>query len=207
MGYREFTLAKAKASFGLVLDETQNLFQQISGVEPSAILTQTLNENLALATAINSEKARSEFLIAPILAEVRRQLDYRISLFSGTEFTLDAAQGLAGYCDFIISAAQEQYFITAPVVTIVEAKNENIVSGLGQCAATMVAAQYFNQQSDSCIDQVYGVVTSGTAWKFLTLKQTQLCIDATEYYIKDEVGKILEILIQPLRQYLLMPVS
>lgn len=71
----------------------------------------------------------------------------------------------------------------------------------------MVAAQYFNQQNESGIDQVYGVVTSGTAWKFLTLKQTQLCIDATEYYLKDEVDKILAILIQPLRQYLLMPIG
>lgn len=207
MGYREFTLAKAKAAFGLSLDETQKLFQNVDGIIPSEILIQTLEENFALATAINSEKARSEFLIAPVLADVRRQLNYRVGLFSGTEFSVDATQGLTGYCDFIISAAQEQYFITAPVVTLVEAKNENIVAGLGQCAATMVAAQMFNQQSESNIDQIYGVVTTGTAWRFLTLQQSRLSIDATEYYLKDEVAKILAILIQPLRRHLLVPVG
>ncbi|MEM6425153.1 MAG: hypothetical protein AAF728_08345 [Cyanobacteria bacterium P01_D01_bin.128] len=202
MGYREFTLAKAKASFGLVLDETKSLFQQVSGIQPSAILAQTLEENLALATAINSEKARSEFLIAPVLAEVRRQLNYRIGLFSGTEFSLDAAQGLTGYCNFIISASQEQYFITAPVIAVIEAKNDNIVAGLGQCAATMIAVQLFNQQDESDIKQVYGAVTTGTVWKFLALQEKRLSIDATEYYLKDEVDKILGILIKPLHHYL-----
>jgi hypothetical protein len=43
------------------------------------------------------------------------------------------------------------YEIDAPVVTLVEAKNENIKSGLGQCIADMVAAQCFNQQKETPI--------------------------------------------------------
>jgi hypothetical protein len=69
MAYSDFTLAKAKNTFGLTLDETRNLFRNIPGVQPSDLLTRLLEENLPLATAINSEKARSEFLIAPILSE------------------------------------------------------------------------------------------------------------------------------------------
>jgi hypothetical protein len=165
-------------------------------VQPSDLLQRVLDENLTLATAINSEKARSEFLIAPILSEVRRQLDYRIGLFSGTEFNVDAAQGLSGFCDFILSASPEQYFISAPAVTIIEAKNENMIAGLGQCAATMIAARIFNQRAENDIHVIYGAVTTGTSWKFLTLEQNILCIDAIEYYI-NAVDKILGILLQP----------
>lgn len=148
--------------------------------------------------------AYSDF--TPILSEVRRQLDYRISLFSGTEFNIDSAQGLSGFCDFIFSASQEQYFISAPVVTVVEAKNENIIAGLGQCTTTMVAAQIFNQRSGNDIEVIYGVVTSGTAWRFLTLENSILCIDSIEYYIK-EVDKILGILLQPFQKLVLTPSS
>lgn len=198
MAYSDFNLAKAKNTFGLTLDETRNLFRNVPGVQPSDLLTRLLHENLPLATAINSEKARSEFLIAPILSEVRRQLDYRISLFSGTEFNVEPAQGLSGFCDFLLSASSEQYFISAPVVTVVEAKNENIIAGLGQCAATMLAAQIFNQRAGNDIEVIYGVVTTGTNWKFLTLEQSTVCIDSIEYYIK-EVDKILGIFLQPFR--------
>jgi hypothetical protein len=130
MAYSDFTLVKARNAFGLTLDETRNLFRDVVEVKPSDLLQRVLDENLTLATAINSEKARSEFLIAPILSEVRRQLNYRIGLFSGTEFNVDPAQGLSGFCDFILSASSEQYFISAPVLTVIEAKNENIIAGL-----------------------------------------------------------------------------
>ncbi|MFH7025942.1 MAG: hypothetical protein ACHBN1_11190 [Heteroscytonema crispum UTEX LB 1556] len=199
MAYSDFTLAKARDAFGLTLDETRNLFRNVAGVQPSDLLQRVLDENLTLATAINSEKARSEFLIAPILSEVRRQLDYQIGLFSGTEFNVDATQGLSGFCDFILSASREQYFISAPAVTIIEAKNENMIAGLGQCAATMIAARIFNQKAENDIHDIqiiYGAVTTGTSWKFLTLEQNILCIDAIEYYI-NAVDKILGILLQP----------
>jgi hypothetical protein len=196
MAYSDFTLVKTRNAFGLTLNETRNLFRDVVGVQPSDLLQRVLAENLTLATAINSEKARSEFLIAPILSEVRRQLDYRIGLFSGTEFNVDPAQGLSGFCDFILSASSEQYFISAPVLTVIEAKNENIIAGLGQCAATMVAAQIFNQKAGSEIKVIYGAVTTGTSWKFLTLEQNILSIDAIEYYI-NAVDKILGILLQP----------
>ncbi|MBN3896375.1 MAG: hypothetical protein HWQ41_14245 [Nostoc sp. NOS(2021)] len=201
MAYSDFSLAKVRNAFGLTLEETRNLFLTVEGVQPSDLLKRLLDENLTLATAINSEKARSEFLIAPILSEVRRQLDYQISLFSGTEFNVDPTQGLSGFCDFILSASGEQYFISAPVVTVVEAKNENIIAGLGQCAATMIAAHIFNQRAGNEIPVIYGAVTSGTAWKFLTLEQNTVCIDSIEYYV-NSVDKILGIMLHTFKSSL-----
>ena len=200
MAYSNFTLAKAKEDFNLTVDETQNLFADVAAVNPSDILKVTLAEYIPLATAIATEKARSEFLIAPILTEVRRQLNYQISLFSGTDFNVDFDQGLTEYCDFLISASREQFFISAPVMTLVEAKNENIIGGLGQCVAEMVAAQIFNQRQGLNIPVIYGVVTSGTAWRFLTLNGNLVCIDLVEYYIK-EVDQILGIILTPIQAY------
>lgn len=202
MAYSNFTLAKVKEDFGLTVDETQNLFADVEAIKPSDILSVTLQEYIPLATAIGTEKARSEFLIAPILSEVRRQLNYQISLFSGTDFNVDIEKGLIGYCDFLLSASREQFFISAPVITIVEAKNENIIGGLGQCVAEMVAAQIFNQRKGIDIPVIYGVVTSGTAWRFLTLNETNVCIDLVEYYI-NQVDKILGIILKPIQAYLL----
>jgi hypothetical protein len=200
MTYSNFTLAKVKEDFGLTVEEIQNLFADIEAVKPSEILTVTLQEYISLATAIGTEKARSEFLIAPILTEVRRQVNYQISLFSGTDFNVDFEKGLLGYCDFLLSASREQFFISAPVITIVEAKNENIIGGLGQCVAEMVAAQIFNQKKEIDIPVIYGVVTSGTAWRFLTLSENTVCIDLVEYYI-NQVETILAILLSPIQSY------
>ncbi|GAB4470771.1 MAG: hypothetical protein OHK0037_29680 [Elainellaceae cyanobacterium] len=196
MAYSDFTLAKVKSAFGLTTQERGSLFASIPAVSPSPALSQTLTEFTTLATSIGTEKARSEFLIAPILAEVRRQMHYRIALFSGVEFNVDAARGLQGFCDFILSASAEQLYIDTPVMTIVEAKREDIVGGLGQCIATMVAAQIFNAERDQPISRIYGAVTSGTNWRFLMLEETTVWIDSPEYYIS-QIGQILGILMQP----------
>jgi uncharacterized membrane protein (DUF485 family) len=201
MAYSSFTLAKVKEDFGLTVDETQDLFADILGVQPSELLTFTLAEYIPLATAIDTEKARSEFIIAPVLSEIRRQVNYQVSLFSGTDFNVDIEKGLQGYCDFILSCSAEQFYINAPVITIAEAKNEKITLGFGQCIAEMVAAQIFNQSAGNKIDKIYGAVTTGTAWRFLVLKERTVLIDQLEYYIK-EVDKILAILLQPIQAYL-----
>jgi hypothetical protein len=200
MAYSDFTLAKVQATFDLIIAENRHLFRDICGVQPSQRLLTDLVENKPLAIAINSEKARSEFLIAPTLAEVRRQTHYQSSLFSGVEFNVDADQGLRGYCDYILCRSQEQYYITSPVVIVIEAKNENIIAGLGQCIATMVAAQLFNQQHSQLefAEIIYGAVTTGTNWKFITLQGRQVYIDVDEYYI-NQLDLILAILLQPLQ--------
>lgn len=202
MSYSEFTnLSKVQSKFNLNLQEKLKLFTEIIPVTPSQYLIDTLEEYLPLATAINTEKARSEFLIAPILAEIRRQVNYQISLFSGTEFNVDINQGLSGYCDYLISCSSEQYFINVPVITVVEAKNENIKGGLGQCIAEMIAAQIFNEKENHPIKTIYGVVSSGTTWKFLTLENNTVSIDQSEYYI-NQIEQILGIFLTPIKDVL-----
>jgi hypothetical protein len=198
MSYSDFKLNQLVKDFGLIIEESSNLFANISSAQPSPTLVALLRENIDLAVAINTEKARSELIIAPVLLEIRRQLNAQISLFSGTDFTVDPDKGLSGVCDFILSKNPEQLFIRVPVVTVVEAKNENLKSGFAQCIAEMIAAQIFNQQEGNHATDIYGVVTIGTTWRFLKLHQTTIEIDLSEYYIKTDLDKILGILLNAL---------
>ena len=193
MSYSDFTLAKVKKYFNLTTVENLDIYSNVAELECSPLLKEILRYNLPLALGSNSEKARSEMIIAPILVDLRRQLQERVNLFSGIEFDVDKDKGLNGFCDFIISESPEQLFINAPVITLVEAKREDIMSGLGQCVAEMVAAQIFNEREGNDIPVVYGAVTSGTNWKFLRLEEQVIEIDLIEYYLSD-VNKILGIL-------------
>lgn len=98
-----------------------------------------------------------------------------------------------------MTASSEIYEVSCPVITVVEAKNENIKGCLGQCIAEMVAAQRFNARSDKNFP-VYGVVTTGMIWKFLRLEERTLWIDQEDYFIK-EIGKLLGILSSPFQSY------
>ena len=146
MAYSDFDLRKVRKEFGLQIDEQPELFADVPPVQPSVILVNTLAETAHLAIAINTEKARAEMLITPVLLEIWRQAQSHISLFSGTEFNVDAERGLTGYCDYILSRSKEQLTVNAPVVMIVEAKNENIKGGFAQCLAAMLAAHRFNER-------------------------------------------------------------
>ncbi len=169
------------------------LFASLPEIECPLLLAEVLRESVPLALATNTEKARSEMIIAPILIAIRKYLNNQISLFSGIDFSVDIALGLNGNCDFIISRSPELLILNAPVVTIVEAKQENINAGLGQCVAEMLAAKLFNEREGNNIQTIYGTVTTGTNWKFLKLIGQVVEIDLSEYYISD-IDKILGIL-------------
>lgn len=109
MAYNDFTLTKFKKDFNIHIDEKNDLFANIEPIQISEQLTTTLEETTDLALAINTEKARSEMIITPILLEVRRKANYQISLFSGTEFNVDPEKGLNGYCDFVISRSKRVF--------------------------------------------------------------------------------------------------
>ena len=193
MAYSDFSLDDIKTKFQISLFEDKKLFEDIKPLEVSEAFLSMLEENTPLALAIDTEKARSEFIIAPVLAEYRMMFKSRISLYSGVDFTIDPQKGLSGTCDFIISRSPEQFYISAPVIMIVEAKNDRIKNGIPQCLAEMIAAQQFNAQIGNGIETIYGVVSTGSLWRFLKLTGQEGSIDREEYYLRD-IKKIFGIL-------------
>jgi hypothetical protein len=158
-----------------------------------------LNQGLQLASAIDNEKARSEFIVAPLLLRLKAALNNEISIFSGTELNIDKEKGLNGVCDFLIAKSDKQYILTHPIIALVEAKNSNIYGGLGQCMAEMIAARLYNQRYNIESKIIFGIVTTGSEWKFLTLEENTITIDNNEYFIS-EVNKIFGILVSIIKQ-------
>lgn len=181
MPYCQFTLSKVKQDFHLTTVEGTRFFPiSIEPIPPSQRL-QVILEDLPWAIAVDTEKARSEVIINPVLLEVRRILNKQISVFSGEEFNVDVEAGLNGVCDFLISRSPEQLVVEAPAVVIVEAKKSDLKSGIGQCIAQMLAAQLFNQAKNQPISTIYGSISSGTQWRFLKLEEQTVTIDLTDY--------------------------
>ncbi|MCI5130188.1 MAG: hypothetical protein D3904_01405 [Candidatus Electrothrix sp. EH2] len=199
MPYSEFTIKQVKEAFDLTIIENKSLFEGVDPVNLDDSVKKRLDEYVPLALAVNTEKARSEFIIAYLLLELRTDLSSHISLFSGIDFDVDKEQRLNGFCDFIISLSTEQFFLTSPVIAVVEAKNENIIGGIGQCLAEMVAARIFNEREGNIVEHIYGVVTTGSVWKFLKLTDDKAAIDRKEYHI-EQAGKIMGILAAMVRQ-------
>jgi hypothetical protein len=184
MAYSDFTIPELKKRFHLIVDEETNLFEDIPEAELPATLADILRRYLPLALNLNTEKARSELVIAPVLTEFKLLYRDRISLFSGLEFNVEEATGLKGRCDYILSESPEQLVLTAPVCVLVEAKNENIIAGIPQCLAEMVAALKFNEANGILPAPVYGAVTTGMQWRFLRLEEKRANVDSREYTIQ-----------------------
>lgn len=193
MSYGDFTIEEIKRRFGLRLEEDRDLFSSIPPVEISPLARETLAENVPLALAIATEKARSELIIAPVLLEARRHVGRRTGLFSGLDFNVDSSRGLNGVCDFLLSRSPEQFTIEAPVIAVVEARDENMKARIVQCLAEMIAARVFNEQRGRDDETIYGVVTTGNTWKFLRLDGDDGSIDLPEYHI-NESGRVVGII-------------
>ena len=199
MAYSNFTLQTVRETFDLEETDTAHLFADSEPMPPSELLTAVLTRNIPLATAIGTEKAKSEMIVADVLVELREQLDLSISLFSGIDFNVDDESGLTGVCDFLISLSPVQFVLEAPVIVLVEAKNDNLEVGLGQCVAEMVAARRFNAEKGNEIPRIYGATTSGSEWRFLKLEGKKLYVDMAVYQIA-QCEKILGILASMVKQ-------
>lgn len=184
MAYSDFTLSILKSKFSLIVLEETNIFSHYPLRQPATWLANFIEANLPLALAINTEKARSELILAPIMVELKHYFNDQISLFSGTEFNVNPASGLNGRVDFLISRSPEQLDIEVPVAILVEAKNENLNAGIPQCIAELLAAAQFNQNRGNQIPILYGVVTTGSLWKFLQLEGNTVTIDLNEYSVQ-----------------------
>lgn len=188
MSYSEFTLEDVERQFGVSPLEA-DLFPNL----PPAPIPEWLPGWLARGTrlALISEKARSEFIVVPILLAARELSGDQFAIYSGQRLDVEPENGLAGECDFILAVGPALPPLHAPVMTVVEAKKNDIEVGLGQCIAQMVAARMFNERARRTESPIYGCVTTGETWQFLRLQGQSALLNRDRYYL-DGVGKVLE---------------
>jgi hypothetical protein len=196
MAYTDFTLETAEAELG-VMARPGVLFPGLQPLPVPAWLQDLLGRSMRLA--LLTEKARSEFIVAPILLAVREQSGDRVAILSGQRLDVDPGRRLLGECDFILALSEPVPRLRAPLVTVVEAKKNDIEAGLGQCVAQMVGAQVYNERAGRPLRTVFGCVTTGENWQFLSLAGTTVTLDQSRFYI-DNVGLILAALQATIQQ-------
>jgi hypothetical protein len=192
MSFRDFSFPKVEQDLGLHVRDA-DLFPTAPECPVRDSIAELVRDGAQLALANSTEKAKSEFIIAPVLLELRRLAGGKIALFSGVEWEVDPSRGLAGYCDFIMTRGGSEHVLRAPFVAVVEAKNDLIRTGLGQCIASMYAARISNERTHERSGPVFGVVTTGAAWKFLRMEGDDVLLDREEHFI-DNLPRIMGIL-------------
>lgn len=177
MGYSKFKkMSKVLNMFGLK-SETANLFENIhiDNIQPSWWLSESLD--IAYLTPPTNEKSKSERLVSPILLEVYKKYMQSISFFSGEEIYINAKDNLSGACDFLFSLHPPSVVLAAPIISIAEAKDEDMEWGLAQCAAQLYGAHLFNLQNKKELPILYGCATTGVDWHFLKFEDNTFFID------------------------------
>lgn len=177
MAYGDFTLDSIEEKLG-VQTRVKKIFGQFQPVAPSQRLLEDIAE--AKTFPLRSEKAKSEWVLTPILKELRRSNGSFFTVYSGEFLNVDMASGLNGECDFIISKDIGTYTISYPILQILEAKKGDIDLGVAQCSAQMIGAKRYNDKKGTPIDMVYGCVTNGNEYLFLQLTD-KIVIDTQTY--------------------------
>lgn len=176
MGYGNFkNLRQVTKKFGLKARLTPLFEGKITPFVASDWLLKSLE--IAYKAPATTEKAKSERLVSPTLMELVQCFEKNVTLFSGEELNINSSDDLAGPCDFFFGLYPLSPYIEAPIISVVEAKDEDIEWGLGQCAAQLYGAFLMNQQEGKDIPVLYGCATDGVEWQFLKFEDSTFYID------------------------------
>ncbi len=203
MAFRDFEYPDVVAHFGLT-ETTADLFGGVPPVAPTPEYLAMAARYARLAVGNLNEKAKSEYLIAPLLVELWARYEDRVNMYSGSEFVADEPAKLSGYCDFLLGLGQQLPIPRAPQVVVIEAKKDDLMDGYGQCIAGMVGLQRFNRREKRDRPFVYGGVTTGGLWRLMKLEGTTLTYDKNEFATKSP-DKLLGALVAMLESLLAVP--
>ena len=139
-------------------------------------------ETSIIVAQLNSEAARCQVLVAPILLQVGGYLQAIVDI----EYPLNVTKQLKGKLDYYLQHQTN--------LLIIEAKNDDMTRGFAQLSTELIA---LDQWLDDDPKPLYGVITIGNAWQFGVLnRQTkQICQDIRLYAIPTELEEVLRILI------------
>jgi hypothetical protein len=184
MAYRDFKMDDVEKKFGIREIGTSFLnVLTIRRIEPTDKLKSDILE--ARLITLSTEKAVSERLVTPVLAEMKKLNDEFLQVFSGEVIQGDKSQGLNGEIDFIMSKTPETSKPKNPIFCITEAKLGYVESAYPQATAQMLGIRSFNKSRGHEVPIIHGATTDGKTWRFLRLDGTNLYIDRTEFSSRD----------------------
>jgi hypothetical protein len=181
-GYSSYSLKSVQKKFGLKTVR-KPLFQSVPLVQPTELLLATLQR--ASKIPIVSEKSRSEWIVAPILLEIKYLNADKMTVLSGENLDVDKEQSLTGECDFLFVRDPDTEIVISPIFCLVEAEKHDITGGTGQCIAQMIGARMLNEQDGIFFPTIYGCVTTGTDWQFMKLEGQLVTLEENLKYINE----------------------
>jgi hypothetical protein len=114
--------------------------------------------------SLNSEMAKREFFISPILLEMLDYIDFNIEV----EYAINFNDKLRGSVDYFLTAKKN--------LLVIEAKNADLDKGFSQLAVELIAMDNIAPASDF----LYGAVTLGDVWRFC-------CVDRVNKVISKDI--------------------
>ncbi len=182
MVYTDFNWDNLEEKLGITNKKTI-LFDKINPFSISDTLLEAIQE--AQQMHLSSEKSRSEWIVVPILRELRKKNDNFFTIFSGDSLNVDSKKGLKGECDFILAKDTNSLSLNCPIIQIVEAKKHDVDLGIPQCTAQLFGARIFNEARGVILPKIYGCVTTGNEWIFMFLQNNIVFVDTKIYYLNE----------------------
>jgi hypothetical protein len=179
MGYSNFKKIKTVSKKFNLDVKMSRFFDNVQIVEPSSWLKESLV--MSKMMPLTNGKTKSERIVSPILLEVVKSYAEKITLFSGENIDIRPEDDLSGACDFFFALHPPKPFIDVPIISLTEAKDEDMEYGVGQCAAQMYGAKLYNEAEGKNIPVIYGCATDGVEWQFLKLVDSCYYIDQKIY--------------------------
>jgi len=137
--------------------------------------------------SLNSEMARREFLIAPVLTDLLHYTEVELNV----EYPVAVSHQLKGSLDYLLQ--NNQHFL------VIEAKNEDLERGFVQLAVEMIALDQWIE-SDQVILQ--GAISTGNIWQFgqLNRKTRLVTQDLDLYRVPADLEDLLRVLVKALEE-------
>jgi hypothetical protein len=202
MAYTSFSNKDLEEKFGREIKGSY-LFanKPIQNIAPSSWLVETIQRGRKLG--LGSEKSRSERFVNPVLTEMHHLCGESFGILSGVNLDVDAAQGLNGEIDFLLSFNQVEDIVKAPIFAIAEAKKNEIEAGSIQCSAQLIAATMLNDKEHYHYPYLYGCSTTGIEWRFIQLIGNDLYFDIDRYSIYElpQLLGVLSFIINDAKQF------
>lgn len=132
--------------------------------------------------SLNSEIARREFLIAPVLMDVLHYTQATLNV----EYPIAVSNQLKGSLDYLLQNHQ--------TLLVIEAKNEDLERGFVQLAIELIALDGWIESEQPVL---YGAISTGTIWQFGSFERQsrQIIQDLNLYRVPADLEDLLCIIV------------
>lgn len=144
-------------------------------------------EDALLHISLENEITRREFLIAPVMAEVRRLTNSKLR----SEYWFEYNHQLKGSLDYFLRTDQN--------LLVIEAKDADMTRGFTQLSVEMIAIDKADETEQKII---YGAITTGNIWQFGKLERERKLItqDIGSYDLLQDLETLVRIFVEILER-------